>query len=202
VTLWLDLLRVPPSGTWERRSADRYAFAEDRIGPEDATESEGVELLVRRYLTGFGPATGAEIADWAGLPVKRVKAALDAIELRRFEAEDGAGLVDLPRAPLPDPETPAPVRFLPTWDASLLAHARRAQVLREDDRPKVFNVKSPQSSATFLVDGQVAGTWKHDEKKSIELKPFGRSPRRVPRLSDPGSSVSARFRQPALTSHG
>jgi hypothetical protein len=181
VGMWLDLVRVPPSGTWERRRADRYALAEDWVGPEDCDEARGVELLVRRYLGGFGPATRAEIADWAGLPAKKVQAGLDRIELRRFRSEDGAELVDLPRAPLPDPETPAPVRFLPTWDATLLAHARRAQILREDDRPKVFNVKTPQSAATFLVDGQVAGTWRHEGKKGVQLQPFGRLEARVRR---------------------
>ena len=68
--LFLDLVRVPPSGTWERRRADLYALAEDWVGPESATEDEGIELLVRRYLQGFGPARPAEIADWASLDVK------------------------------------------------------------------------------------------------------------------------------------
>ena len=65
--------------------------------------------------------------------------------LRRFEAEDGTELFDLPDAPLPDPDTPAPVRFLPTWDAALLVHARRTQILPEEHRPKIFNTKMPQS---------------------------------------------------------
>jgi Winged helix DNA-binding domain len=172
VSLWLDLVRVPPSGTWERRRADRYAFAEDWLGPEDATESEGIALLVRRYLGGFGPSTIAEIADWAGLKPARVEEALPG-RLRRFRAEDGSELIDLPRAPLPDPDTPAPVRFLPVWDATLLAHARRAQILSEEHRNKVFNPKTPQSVATFLVDGQVGGTWRF-EKSRILTEPFGR----------------------------
>ena len=173
VSLWLDLVRVPPSGTWERRRADRYAFAEDWVGPENATESEGMELLVRRYLGGFGPASVAEIASWAGLKPPRIEAALEGLRLRRFRAEDDTELLDLPRAPLPDPETPAPVRFLPTWDAALLVHARRTQILPEKHRSKVFNPKTPQSVATFLVDGQVAGTWRY-EKDRIVTKPFGR----------------------------
>jgi hypothetical protein len=173
VSLWLDLVRVPPSGTWERRRADRYAFAKDWLGLEDATESEGIELLVRRYLGGFGPSTIPEIADWAGLKPARVEDALPALRLRRFRAEDGSELFDMPRTPLPDPETPAPARFLPVWDATLLAHARRAQVLPEEHRSKVFNVKTPQSAAAFLVDGQVAGTWRY-EKGRVRVEPFGR----------------------------
>jgi hypothetical protein len=171
--LWLDLVRVPPSGTWERRRADIYAAAEDWLGAGSASEREGIELLVRRYLGGFGPASRKEIADWAGLPPKSLEPALEKLRLRRFRAEDGAELVDLPRAPLPDADTPAPVRFLPVWDATLLAHARRTGILPEEHRPRVFNVRTPQSVNTFLVDGKVAGTWRY-EKGRLRTEPFGR----------------------------
>jgi hypothetical protein len=171
--LFLDLVRVPPSGTWERRRADLYGLAEDWVGPESATEGEGVELLVRRYLQGFGPARPAEIADWASLDVKTTRAALERFELRRFQDEQGKELVDLPRLPLPDANTPAPVRFLPVWDATLLVHARRAQILPERHRTRVFNVRTPHSVNTFLVDGQVAGTWKYDQGR-VKVEPFGR----------------------------
>ncbi len=176
--LWLDLARVPPSGTWERRRADRYALAEDWVGPADTTEADGVERLVRRYLGGFGPASAAEIASWAGLKRSVIEEALGRLQLRRFAAEDGTELVDLPRAPLPDPETPAPVRMLPVWDASLMVHARRAQILPDEHRPKVFNTKTPQSAATFLVDGQVAGTWRWDGDR-VRTEPFGRLDKRA-----------------------
>jgi hypothetical protein len=174
--LFLDLVRVPPSGTWERRRADLYALAEDWVGPESATEADGIELLVRRYLQGFGPARPAEIADWASLDVKTTRQALERLELRRFRDEDGKELVDLPRLPLPDAGTPAPVRFLPVWDATLLVHARRTQILPERHRPHIFNIRTPQSANTFLVDGHVAGTWRH-EKGRVRIEPFGRLPR-------------------------
>ena len=180
VMLWLDLARVPPSGTWERRRADRYALASDWIGPEDVDEGDAVEHLVRRYLGGFGPSSTREIADWAGLPGPVIERALAGLELRRFAAEDGAELLDLPRAALPDPDTPAPVRFLPTWDATLLVHARRTQILPEEHRSKVFSTKTPQSIPTFLADGQVAGTWRF-EKGRVHTKPFGRLDARVKR---------------------
>src|SRR5207248_11654307 len=76
-------------------------------------------------------------------------------------------VVDLPRAPLPDPETPAPVRFLPTWDTTLLVHARRTGILPEPYRPRVFTSKTPHSVGTFLVDGAVAGTWRHDRGRIV-----------------------------------
>jgi hypothetical protein len=104
---------------------------------------------------------------------KRVAAVAEAIRLRRFRSEDGQELVDLPRASLPDPETPAPPRFLPTWDATLLVHARRTGILPEEHRPKVFNARTPQSVSTFLVDGRVAGTWAL-ERGTVKLSPFGR----------------------------
>jgi hypothetical protein len=175
VGLFLDLVRVPPSGTWERRRADIYALAEDWVGPEDATESEGIELLIRRYLSGFGPARPDEIANWAGVSKPDIAPALERIELRRFRDEQGKELIDLPRLPLPDADTPAPVRFLPVWEATLLVHARRTQILPEQYRSRVFNTKTPHSVNTFLVDGQVAGTW-HYEKGKVKVSPFARLP--------------------------
>src|SRR6266545_7887011 len=72
VGLWHELVRVPPSGTWERRRADLLAAAEDWIGPPEGTAEQGVELLIRRYLAAFGPAPAADLANWAGLPPKQV----------------------------------------------------------------------------------------------------------------------------------
>jgi len=171
--VFVDLVRAPPSGTWERRRADIYALAEDWVGPEEATEEEGHEHLVRRYLQGFGPAPVTDIADWASLKISVVRSVAGRLDLRRFHDEAGKELVDLPRAPLPDPDTPAPVRFLPVWDATLLAHARRTQILPERYLSRVFSVKTPHSVNTFLVDGQVAGTWRF-EKGRVKLAPFGR----------------------------
>ena len=90
-----------------------------------------------------------------------------------LQAQYAPSMLDVPRAPLPDPDTPAPVRFLPTWDASLLVHARRTGVLPEEHRPRIFHTKAPQSFPTFLVDGAVAGTWRF-EKGAIDLAPFER----------------------------
>jgi hypothetical protein len=182
VNMWLDLVRVPPSGTWERRRADLYAAAEHWLGPppRGLDEAEGVEHLIRRYLGGFGPSSVDEIANWAGLHPKRVQPVIEGLKLRRFRTENGAELLDLPRAPLPEPETPAPVRFLPTFDATLLVHARRTGILPEEHRPKVFNTRTPQSVPTLLVDGRVAGTWRY-EKGKVKTKPFGKLDARVKR---------------------
>ena len=189
--VWLDLVRVPPSGTWERRRADVYATAESWLGPEDVTPAAAIEHLVRRYLGGFGPATRNDIADWAGLPMSELAPVLERLELRRFRAEDGKELLDLPRAPLPDAETPAPVRFLPVWDATLLVHARRTGILPEQYRPRVFNTKTPHSVQTFLVDGAVAGIWRL-EKGRVTLEPFEPLPRTMRReLDEEGERLAA-----------
>ena len=173
-SLWLDLLRVPPSGTWERRRADLFAAAEEEIGPApEIAVGEARAELVRSYLRAFGPATAKDVASWSGLPPKVAAATLDGLRLRRFRDEQGAELLDLPRAPLPHPETPAPVRFLPVWDATLLAHTRRTGILPEEHRSRVFNPRTPHSVNTFLVDGAVAGTWRHD-KGRVLTEPFGR----------------------------
>jgi hypothetical protein len=167
----LNLVRVPPSGTWEHRRADLYAAAEDWVGPNDADAEAGRELLVRRYLAAFGPARAADIQGWAAIGLPRIKAVLERLELRRFRDEHGRDLVDLPRAPLPDPETPAPARFIPVWEAMLLVHARRTGVLTEDFRPILFNSRLPASMSTFLLDGVVAGAWRY-ERGRILLQPF------------------------------
>ena len=193
VNVWLDLVRVPPSGTWERRSADIYALAEDWIGPSpsEATEEAGLELLLRRYLGAFGPAPLRDAANWAGVPARVFGAVTGRLELEQFRDASGRALLDLPGAPLPDPETEPPVRFLPTWDAILLAHARRAEVLAEEHRPLLFSTKSPQSSPSFLVDGRVAGTWRF-EGGAVRTEPFGSLPRRVQiRVDDEAERVAA-----------
>jgi hypothetical protein len=173
--MWIDLVRVPPSGTWEQRRADLYGLADRWLETTRATESEGLERLVRRYLGGFGPASLGDLAAWAGLPVTMLRTVVSRLNLRRFRDENGGELLDLPGAPLPDPDTPAPVRYIPTWDAILLAHARRTQVLPEKYRSLVFSTKTPHSLSTFLVDGAVAGTW-HYERGRVRLTPFHRLP--------------------------
>jgi hypothetical protein len=170
-SVWLDLVRVPPSGTWSQRRADLYGLAEEWLDPSEATEDEGQRHLVRRYLGGFGPAAVADIASWAGFPASVVQAIVKPMDLRRHRDEEGRELLDLPGISLPEPDTPAPVRFLHTWEAMLLVHARRSVVLPEEYRPRVFNTRTPHSVPTFLVDGQVAGTWRY-EKDRVVTEPF------------------------------
>jgi hypothetical protein len=141
------------------------------------THKEGLAYLVRRYLAAFGPSTRADIADWSGLRVSDFADALDVLEpLRRFRDENGRELLDLQRAPLPPADTPTPVRFLPKWDNTLLAHADRRRVLPEELRKTVIG-KNGDVTQTFLVDGIVAGSWTADKKGRIALTPFAPLPR-------------------------
>jgi len=110
---------------------------------------------------------------------------------RRFRRPGGEDLLDLPRAPLPDPETPAPVRFLPTWDATLLVHARRALILPEEHRTKVFSLPNPHYTPTFLVDGAVAGTWRHEGGRGRAL-PIRAARRRHPARAEGGGRPAGR----------
>ena len=180
VGLWTQLVRVPPSGTWENRRADLYGLAETWVGPSNSTAAQGQELLIRRYLSAFGPASRADIASFTGLPLKTIDAVTSRLPLRSFRTEDDEHLLDIRGAALPPSDAPAPVRFLPTWDAALLVHARRTQILPERFRTRIFNTKMPQSIGTFLVDGQVAGTWRAEDGRvtTTAFEPLPRAAKR------------------------
>jgi hypothetical protein len=187
----LDMVRVPPSGTWDRRRADLYGLAEQWIPPVAMTMESCTEWLIRRYLGAFGPALPTDIGKWAGMP-DRITQALERMDLRRFQTEDGKEMVDLKRMGLPDADVPAPVRFLHVWDAILLVHARRKAVIAEEYRSIIFNTKVPQSMPTFLVDGTVAGTWKYEGNK-IQLSPFAPIPRKWKRQLEEEARALAAF---------
>jgi hypothetical protein len=172
VQLWLDLVRVPPAVP----------------APE---EERARELLVARYLGGFGPASAADIASFCGWNITTTRAVLARVELCRYRVEPGGELVDVPGAPLPDPGTPAPVRFLGQWDANLLVHVRRAQILPEEYRLRIFGRSMPQSVPTFLVDGQVAGTWRYVDGE-VRCEPFHPLPAAAAReLADEAERLAA-----------
>jgi hypothetical protein len=167
----MDLVRIPPSGTWEARRADLYGLSEWWMTPVEVAEDDGIEHLIRRYLAAFGPAPLRDIASWMGVKVGQMKHVVDRMELVTHRDEGGKPLLDLPNGPLPDPDTPAPPRFIGVWEAMLLVHARRTQVLPEPFRPLVFSTKTPHSVNTFLLEGQVVGSWRFEDDE-IRLSPF------------------------------
>lgn len=174
--LWVDLVRVPPSGTWERRRADRLALADAWLGPEDATEQQGLAHLVTAYLRAFGPAPWGDISTWAGVRVRDLRAGAADLVLQRHRDERGRELLDLPGAPLPDPDTPAPVRFLAHWDAITLVHARRTGALPDEVRGEVFSTRNPFSVGTVLVDGVVAASWTYRDRAVVVVPLRGLTP--------------------------
>jgi DNA glycosylase AlkZ-like len=201
---WVALIRVPPSGTWRRRRADIFQRAAEWIGESDSDERHGLEHLLRRYLGGFGPARVADAAHWAGVDLSKMKEAAERMKLRTFRDEAGRELLDLPRAPLPSAETPAPVRLLPTWDATLLINVRRAHILPEQYRPLIFNTKTPHSVGTMLVDGSVAGSWRVErsgDRAVLRYTPFERIPAAADRELREEAAGLVRFVEPAASSY-
>jgi hypothetical protein len=165
-----------------RKAAQRTVFT-TVAEPEPVDPPAARVELVRRYLGAFGPASRADIAAWSGMRVRDFAPALDALEpLRRFQDETGRELVDLPRAPLPAADTPAPVRFLPKWDNVLLGFDDRRRMLSDQHRRNVV-MKNGDVAQTFLVDGFVAGMWRTEQGRVV-LEPFAPLPRAVRREAE------------------
>ena len=155
---------------WQARPAGRFVLLDE---PEPLVPLEARAEMIRRYLAAFGPSSLRDIVQWSMMHVPELKASLALLEpLRRFRDEQGRELFDVPRAPLPDPDTPAPVRFLPKWDNMLLAWADRTRILPERYRKKVIRMNGDVAQ-TFLVDGFVAGTWRADDGRVV-LEPFAK----------------------------
>ena len=155
---------------WNAQPAGRFVPLDE---PVAHVPVEARAELISRYLAAFGPSSLRDIGAWSMMHVPELKASLELLEpLRRFRDEQGRELFDVARTPLPDPETPAPVRFLPKWDNVLLAWADRTRILPEQYRKKVIGANGDVAQ-TFLVDGFVAGTWRTD-KGRVKLEPFAR----------------------------
>lgn len=153
---------------WRARPEGRFAALAE---PEEHVPLEARAEMLRRYLAAFGPATRRDIVAWSMMHVPEITRSLAVLEpLRRFRDEQGRELLDVPGAPLPDPDTPVPVRFLPKWDNLLLAFADRTRVLPEQYRKKVIRTNGDVAQ-TFLVDGLVAGTWSIEDGR-IVTEPF------------------------------
>jgi hypothetical protein len=173
---------------WRARPSGRFVALEE---PEAHEPVEARAEIFRRYLAAFGPASRRDIGAWSMMHVPEIQRALDRLEpLRRFRDEQGRELLDVPRAPLPDAETPAPVRFLPKWDNVLLAWADRTRVLPEQHRKAVIRMNGDVAQ-TFLVDGFVAGTWRVDDGRVV-VEPFATLSRSVKReLEDEAERLEA-----------
>jgi hypothetical protein len=186
----VPLIHLPPAGTWRGSVTGPCALAEQWLGAPLAGAAP--ELLVRRYLAAFGPASVADLQAWSGLT--RLGEVVEPLRpgLRHFRGEDGRELLDLPDAPRPEPDTPAPPRFLPAYDNLLLAHADRTRVVDEAHRRRVI---TPAVAPTILVDGFVRGTWtigREGAAAVLRIEPFDRlSPADADLLAEEGDRLLA-----------
>ncbi|MFI8891300.1 winged helix DNA-binding domain-containing protein [Streptomyces paradoxus] len=196
----LPLVQVTPRGLWGQSGQVRLTTAEHWLG-RPSRPATTPDATVLRYLAAFGPASVRDMQAWAGMT--RLRDAFERLRPRlvTFRDETGAELFDLPDAPRPDPETPAPPRFLPEFDNLLLSHADRTRVVPPEYRGRSW--QGNLAHCTLLVDGFLAGLWRLEED-ALVIEPFERLARdrrdevtaegeRMLRVMHPGSSYDIRF---------
>ncbi|HYK98401.1 MAG TPA: winged helix DNA-binding domain-containing protein [Candidatus Acidoferrales bacterium] len=208
VSAHADLLSAPPGGHWAYGGTDHpYVAAQHWIAAGSRpSEDAALEHLVRRCIAAFGPVTIADIAKFGGQAPPRIRPILERLapSLRAFRDEQGRPLYDLPRAPRPDADTPAPVRLLPRYDEILIAYQHRDRVVAAKHRLAIYS-KNGIIEATLLVDGFVAGTWalaRGKEDAVVRVAPFARL-----RPADRAAALAegeklARFLAPEARTHG
>jgi hypothetical protein len=162
----LALVQVPPRGVWGQGGQVRYDSVENWLG-RSVTADPSIDDAVLRYLAAFGPAATADVTSWSALTGMREVMDRLRPKLRTFRDERGRELFDLPDAPRPDPDTPAPVRFLPQYDNVLLSHADRTRFVSDDARKRL--AKATEWGGGVLCDGRLAGTWLtgHDKASGV-----------------------------------
>lgn len=171
----LPLVQVPPRAVWGRSGQTAYHTAEHWLARE-LDKSPDPATMIQRYLAAFGPASIADMQTWAGLT--RFREIVDTLDLRTFRTDDGRELYDLPDAPRPDEDTPAPVRLLPEFDNVLLSYADRTRMMTEEHRKRLFGVKNGVFPGTFLVDGFLRGSWRLTKQRKsavLTLTPWART---------------------------
>ncbi len=159
----LALVQVPPRGVWGRTAQVTSATAESWLGRRLVAEPS-IDDVVPRYLGAFGPATAADFAAWSRLTGMREVLNRLRRRLRAFRDERGRELLDLPDAPRPDPDTPAPPRFLPEYDNLLLSHADRSRLVEDPNRARLGAATGP-IHGSVLHDGFLRGVWRLDRDR-------------------------------------
>jgi hypothetical protein len=172
---WLPMVQVPPRGVWGRSGRALQVPLDTWLGRPVAAAP--VAEMVLRYLAAFGPATVRDVQLWCGLT--KLAEVLDALRPRlvTFRDEADRELFDLPDAPRPDPDTPAPVRFLYDFDNLLLSHADRSRVVTADFGAQGFGPDNQVQPSSVLVDGTVAATWRiaaARDTATLTIRPFRR----------------------------
>ena len=192
----LPLVQVPTDARWGWPAAADFALADEWLGrpvPVEPAAGDALPQLVRRYLAAFGPAAPRDMATWSGFT--GLREAFEAMRpgLVTFRDTRGRELFDLPEAPRPDEDVPAPPRFVPDYDNLVLAHEDRARIVAEEHRPRITAGKNLQVRPVFLLDGLAAGTWAIRRKgrtASLVLEPFGRLTKKaVTALAEEGDAL-------------
>jgi Winged helix DNA-binding domain len=175
VAYLLPLVQVPPRGLWSRSGRATLTTVEAWLGRALGPEAPPDEAVLR-YLAAFGPASTRDVATWSGLT--RVREIVERLRggLRTFRDKNGAELFDLPDAPLPDPDTPAPVRFLPEYDNVFLSHADRTRIGDPADRPRL-GFGDGRFFRMVLIGGYLRAAWRVEDG-DVVVKPARRLSKR------------------------
>ncbi|WP_155373794.1 winged helix DNA-binding domain-containing protein [Catellatospora vulcania] len=196
----LPLVQVPPHGLWGAVGQPAWTTVEHWLGAGDGPAAT-VDDLFLRYLAAFGPATVRDVQAWSGLGGLGEVADRLGDRLVAYRDEQGAELLDLPEAPLPHPDTPAPARYLADFDAMLDAYDDTSRIMDDRDRRDVFAVPGVVPG-TVLVDGFVQAIWTITRKKgaaTLVVRPLFQIPTRdVQDLTEEGERLLA-FAAPDAT---
>jgi hypothetical protein len=168
----LPLVQVPPRALWQGSGQVRLTTATAWLG-KPRGKPLTIDEMVVRYLAAFGPAAVTDVQTWSGLT--RLGDVVERLDLMRFKSEGGQTLYDIPDAPRPDPDLPAPVRLVAPFDNILLSHANRTRVISDEHRKRLFSGKNGVFPGTVLVDGFVAGTWElvgKGESTTMRVRPY------------------------------
>ncbi|GAA3463253.1 winged helix DNA-binding domain-containing protein [Saccharothrix longispora] len=196
-------VRAPADGEWGTKAPEALRAAPPAAEDQEAALAE----VIRAHLRAFGPAAADDVATWIGHRTPPVRDALAGMDDLVTFSEDGRRvLYDLPDAPRPDADAPAPVKLLPAFDSTLLAYrsTHRERILPAAHKDVVYAKSNLQIKPTFLVDGLVAGMWSIAVKRrvaTVALRPLEKLSAADREALEAEAVRLARFAQPEAKDH-